>query len=236
MSPATWRAWIKLQADLELAKSRLPNHQRDTALAEPGDTPLPAPKENSGGTESLLAVVSVSEVKASRMPPRFWQTGKLYRVVPWLPMVWGRPEAFWEPVRLWLEVQRREGKGVAPYGSRLRWRRTKSLPRWQWPPGPGEPVWGWRGRIVAEYTLKNTRNPVRRFRVQLPRALYRRLVSYSRGELNWSCAIMATVQKAVHARKAQKAAWGLAQQRTEHRAPMRVIMPRDGDGPGLGWR
>jgi len=125
-----------------------------------------------------------------------WYTKDTAKVVRWLLPVRVRPAAFWEPVIWWLQVQGDEGS-VKVYGA---FSPRRSIPRTQFPALPGKPVWGWRARVVACYTLRRWSE-----RILTPRPRYwlgRELKAIERGKQAWT---WRTTERVLAARKVGEA-------------------------------
>jgi len=143
-------------------------------------------------------------------------------ILPWLPTVRVRPASFWDPVRLWYDWQHANLGAVQVYGERVPCR--LGAPHWQWPPGGfRQPVWGWRGVVVALWTRRWLRRQGRAGWVD--RQTYGLLRIVLTARRRWSAALTRRVEGAVR---------DVAVRRERKAKPMTLTL-REG-GIGVGWR
>ena len=117
--------------------------------------------------------------------------------------------------------QGQRGAPVRVWGERVACGRA--WPQWQWPPtSRREPVWGWRGVLVALWTRRLLRRKGKAWWVS-PRA-YQRLEEVLTGRRHFSAALLERVGREMRDQ---------AVRRSQRARPMQV---RVGGGLGIGWR
>lgn len=143
-------------------------------------------------------------------------------ILPWLPKVTARSEAFWAPVRLWYTWQYENLPAVQVWGDPVPCDRGQ--PEWQWPPTrKGAPVWGWRGLAVCLATRKWLRRQGRSGWV--PQPVYDKLRRVVSGERRWGVPMTRQITQAIR---------DVAVRRERRAKPMAMRIGQG--GLRMGWR